>query len=392
MIKRDTGRATVVLSVGTTIAGSMPVFLVGALFVQLQSDVHAPTWVLGVAVAAFWVAAAVVSILSGRLISKIGSRRATIISISVAIASLLGSALVMPNWGWLVFWGMVGGAANGLGHPASNHLLSLRVAPTRIATALGIKQGAVPFAAFIAGLMVPVIALTVGWQWGFAAGAILAAALLVAFFRWGPLRVPGRKRPKHVRLPGDLARYLVLIASVTSLGAAAAGATASYAVTAGIARGIEDATAGILLSVGSLLGATCRVVAGRVADRTKGRYALPMTASMLALGGLGVILMAVDSQVAFAIGLVLALGLGWGWTGLTHFVVSKAAGPATPSATGIVQTGSYLGSAAGPLLFGIVFSLTASASIWLLLAVLFFVAAAIAVVLARREAPPVPVH
>jgi len=391
VIKRDTGKVAVALGVGTTIAGGIPVFLIGALFVQLQGDVHAPAWVLGFSVAAYWAAAAVVSMLSGRIISRIGSRRATIVTITVAIISLLGSATLVTNWQLLVLWAVVGGAGNGLGHPASNHLISLRVNPAKAATALGIKQAAVPFAAFIAGLTVPILALTVGWQWGFGAAAILSALLLVAFFRYGPRRVAARKRPPHLRLGGPLVRYLLLIASITTLGAAAAGATSAYAVTAGIERGLDDAFAGVLLSVGSLLGATTRVVAGRIADRTKGRNALPMTGIMLLAGAVGVALMAIDNEVAYVVGIVLALGIGWGWTGLTHFVVSRVAGPATPSATGIVQTGSYIGSGAGPLLFGIGFAFSTSTSIWLVVGVAYAASAAVAFLLTRKQPPPVPV-
>lgn len=391
-MQRGSGRAMVVLAVGNTVATSLPVFLIGALFVQLQRDIHAPVWVLGAAVAAYWAAAAVVSMLSGRIITAIGSRRATIVSLATVVVSLAGSFLVVPSWPWLIAWTVIGGAANGLGHPASNHLISLRVGTGRIATALGIKQGAVPFAAFIAGLTVPVIALTLGWQWGFAAAAVLAVLLVLAFARWGPARLPGRRpRRPHVPLTGPMVRYLMLVASVTTLGAAAAGAASAFAVTAGIERGLSDAVAGILLSAGSLLGAACRVVAGRLADRSHGRIALPLTAGMLAVGGLGLVLMAIGTTATFVIGIILALGIGWGWTGLTHFVVSRTAGPATPSATGIVQTGSYLGSGAGPLLFGIVFTLVDSPLIWLVVAAAQLTSAVLALRLIRRPPPPVPV-
>jgi cyanate permease len=203
--------------------------------------------------------------------------------------------------------------------------------------------------------------------------------------------VAARKRPPHLRLGRPLVGYLLLIASITTLGAGAAGATSAYAVTAGIDRGLDDAFAGVLLSVGSLLGAVTRVVAGRVADRTRGRYALPMTGTMLLAGTTGVVLMAVDTQATYIVGLVLALGIGWGWTGLTHFVVSRVAGPATPSATGIVQTGSYIGSGAGPLLFGLGFAFSPSPAIWLVVGVAYAASAVVAFLLVRRQPPPVPV-
>lgn len=390
---RDTGRTTVALATGTTIAGSMPAFLVGAVFVQLQADIGAENWVLGTAVAAYWIAAAVISTLSGRIVARIGSRRGTILSLVVSIVSLLGVALWVPSWQWLVVWTVVGGMSNGLGHPSSNHLMTLRVGASRWATAFGIKQGAVPFAAFGAGLTVPTLAVTLGWQWGYALGALGAAAVLVAFLLLGPRRVPAASgaRKTSVPLTVPLRRYLLVLLTATTLGSAGAGAVASFAVTAGVDRGIPDALAGVLLSAGSLLGATLRVIAGRLADRSNGRTALPMTAAMLACGAIGTVLMSLGSVWTFAIGVLFVLGPGWGWAGLTHFVVSRVAGPATPSATGIVQTGSYLGSAGGPFFFGLAFQFTSGdPAVWWGVAVAQIVATAIVVVLLRRAAPPTP--
>jgi cyanate permease len=111
---------------------------------------------------------------------------------------------------------------------------------------------------------------------------------------------------------------------------------------------------------------------------------------MLATGAVGAALMAVPSTAAYTVGVLLALGVGWAWTGLTHFVVARVAGPATPSATGIVQTGSYLGSGGGPLLFGIAYAASGSSLDWIVVAVVIAVAACVALVLTRRTPPPTP--
>jgi nitrate/nitrite transporter NarK len=188
---------------------------------------------------------------------------------------------------------------------------------------------------------------------------------------------------------------MLLLAGATTLGAAGAGAVAAFAVTAGIERGLPDAMAGILLSAGSLLGAVVRALAGRIVDRYGAQIALPLTASLLGTAAVGAAMLAVDEPWAYVVGIVLALGPGWGWTGLTHFVVSRTAGPATPAATGIVQTGSYLGSGAGPLLFGIAYSVAAGSAggtlIWLAVAAAQLIATAIVIVLVRVVPPPVSV-
>jgi len=382
----------VVLAAGATVTGGLPVFLLGALFVQIQLDVPAPQWVLGAAVASYWGAAAVVSLLAGRLVSGMGIRSATLLGVGVGALSLAGGAFLVPGWPWLLVWAAVGGVCNGISHPAANQLINLRVRRGMLATAFGIKQAAIPFAAFLAGLAVPALALTLGWHWGFGLASLFA--LVVGALFWFAVPRGQLARPRaggsHVALTPPLMRYLLLMTSVTTLSAAATGAVTAYAVITGIERGLSLAVAGILLSVGGLLSVGVRVVVGRIADRANSRFALVTVTVMMGVGGGGVLLMAVDTPWTFVVGMLLALGMGWGWPGLTHFVVSRVAGPATPSATGIVQIGTYIGSGAGPLAFGLLYATVPELTLWIVVGAVQIIAAYIAVVLARTP-PPVPV-
>ncbi len=385
MSSRDGGRSAVLFAVGTTISGSLPVFLLGALFVQIQESLAAPDWALGVSVAVYWGAAALVSLASGRIIGVLGVWWATVLSIALAAGALAGSWCLASTWQMLAVWAAVGGAANALGHPASNGMLTSRVAARRAATALGIKQGAVPIASFLAGLSVPIVAIAFGWKWGFGLAALVTVLLAGCFLLWGPRRRGGeRRRRGDTALSPALRRYLLQLTCATTLGAGAAGAIASYAVTAGVDRGVDLALAGGVLSAGSLCGAVVRIVSGRAADRTAGRIALPLASSLLAIGGVGALLMAMPDPLLFSVGVVLALGIGWGWTGLTHYVVSRMAGASTPSATGLVQTGSYAGSGGGPLLFGVAFSFVGGTGIWVCVAAAQVIAAILLLRLARR--------
>ncbi|WP_166806329.1 MFS transporter [Cryobacterium serini] len=378
---------------GSTITGGLPVFLLGALFVQIQGDVPASQWVLGAAVASYWAAAAMMSVLAGRVVSWLGIRSTTLFGVAVGALSLIGGAFLVPSWAWLLVWAAVGGVCNGISHPAANQLINLRVRRGMLATAFGIKQSAIPFAAFLAGLAVPALALTLGWHWGFGLAGLFALAV-GGLFWWsvprGELARP-RLGGSHVPLTPTLMKYLLLMASVTTLSAAATGAVTAYAVITGIERGLPVAGAGILLSVAGLLSVVVRVVVGRIADRANSTFALATVAAMMFIGGAGVLLMAVDTQWTFVAGMLLALGVGWGWPGLTHFVVSRVAGPATPSATGVVQIGTYVGSGAGPLAFGLLYAALPQTTLWIIVGAVQIVAGYIAFVLARKTPPAVPV-
>ena len=388
----NTGKPAVLLAVGTTIVGGLPVFLLAALFVQIQRDTPAPGWVLGAAVASYWGAAALTSLVAGRLVSLVGIRSATLLGVSLGLLSLIGSAAFVPLWPWLLVWAAVGGMSNGVSHPAANQLINLRVSGGRLATAFGLKQSAIPFAAFLAGLAVPTLALTFGWHWGFGLGSTFAVLVGLGFWFYGP----GRERTRtslskvHVPLSAPLLRYLLLMTSITTLSAAATGAVTAYAVVTGIERGLDLASAGILLSIGGLLSVLTRVIFGRLADRGGTGFALVTTASMMGIGGCGILLLALNTPWSFVVGMLLALGIGWGWPGLTHFVISRVSGPATPSATGIVQIGTYIGSGAGPLLFGLLFTIVDETPLWITVGLTQLVAAGIACVLARKVPPSTP--
>jgi predicted MFS family arabinose efflux permease len=280
--------------------------------------------------------------------------------------------------------------STGLCHPATNHLIGLRVSEARRALAFGLKQSAVPIASLLAGLAIPVIALSLGWRWAYGIAAFLALVLLACFLALGPRRSPkgAVRRPTSAPLSRVQRSYFLLIACVTTLGAGAATTAATFGVVSAIERGIHPGTAGLLLGAASAVGAAMRIAVGALSDRRKGDT-IRTIGIMQFSGAAGAVLMTIGPSWLFGMGLVLALGVGWGWTGLVHFVVSQTAGPATPSATAIVQTGSYLGCAAAPIIAGIIYATAGTTPIWIVCAAMFVVAGCIGLAVARR---PVPLH
>jgi predicted MFS family arabinose efflux permease len=74
---------------------------------------------------------------------------------------------------------------------------------------------------------------------------------------------------------------------------------------------------------------------------------------MMVVGTVGFILLAQSRGVAlFAFATLLAFAAGWGWPGLFQLTVTRQNSEAPAAATGITQTGAFVGSAIGPLGFG----------------------------------------
>ncbi|WP_022873787.1 MFS transporter [Nesterenkonia alba] len=384
------GRASVLTAAGITVCGGLPTFLLGALFVQLNATLQAPAWSLGAAVAAYWAAAALTSNTAGKAVKQLGYQRAVILSLALVLTSALGSALLTWSWPMLVLWAAIGGAANGVGHPASNELLRTRVHPGKLATALGIKQGAVPGASFLAGISVPAIAVALGWQAGFLSAAALALLVLVVFLsvEYTRERAPRQLSAVRVKTGPHLLRKLWLLMVAIFLGTGVGSAVAAYTVSAGVTQGFTESQAALLLGVGSLAGALCRCGAGGMIDGFRSVSAMPMIAGLMIAGSLGTALMASSNQALFALGVIFALGPGWGWAGLTQYVVSLAAGSEAPRAIGLIQTAAYAGAGGLPLLFGVGLSLGSSAmaisALWLALGAAQLISAAVVLYLFFR--------
>lgn len=391
VITRDTPRVTLALILSITIVCGLPVFLLAALFTEVAADLAAPRSALGVIIAVYWVMGAIISVLAGGVTVRIGARKVLVLSLRAAMLSLTGMAAATPSWQWFLVWAAVGGVAAGASQPGMNQLLTRRISVARRPLAFGLKQSAVPLSTMLCGLAIPAIALTVGWRWAFAAAGLLAALALIAFVQLGPMRL-ARGTPRSATSlplgPGQGLFFLTL-AGVTLFGVAAVNIVVSYGVVSAVERGIDLGTAGLLLGASSAAGAGVRILVGALVGRFGGS-ALRITAAMQAVGVIGILTMVPVETATYAIGLTIAFAIGWGWPGLIHLSVATIAGPSTPSATGIVQTGSYIGSAGGPLAAGLVYTVWGDQAVWWVSAVMLALSATLALLVAARPRPPQP--
>jgi predicted MFS family arabinose efflux permease len=387
-LQQHPGYIATLMASATTIVSVLPVFLVGGLAIQLEEELGVTAAVLGASVATFWAVSALLSTTGGRLAQRMATRTGMLLSVGIGLVSMAGIAFATPQWPWLFGWLALGGIANALGHPPSNGLIVQQVGVRNRAFAFGLKQAAVPAATLIAGFSVPVLALTIGWKWTFAIGTVFAVLLVPLMLRLVPKKrsaapTAGRAAAKN-SLPPELKKFLVITAVAAALGSAQANALGAFTVISASAAGFDVATAGLLLGLGSAAGCLIRPLAGLAADRGIGG-SMATVALMLAVGCTGLLAIAWGNNVAFAVGCVLAFGFGWGWNGLIHYVVSNRSHPYTVRATGIAQSGTYLGGTLGPLAFGLVLDQFGPSVAWTSAAVVAVMGAASALLAHRLD-------
>lgn len=373
------------------------VSLVGLLAVELTRDLGFGETGLGLAVSAFWLVTAVAAPLAGRWVDRRGWPVGAALGALVSALSLLVCVLFVSSWSGLVAVLALAGAGYALCSPTSNLLVVATVPARRMASVLGFKQTAPPVLLAVAGATLPVIAHRYGWRPAMAAGVSLPAAVLLG--TWLLVRA-GAPTPRHVaggrRAVRDAeadtgAQHAPLRAApvvvAAGLGTLSVATITGFAVLTLVGAGLPPVTAAAVVSAGSLLAVIARVASGWLLDA---RAADDLRPLLVVMGAAGLALAMVAAGTAVrgggwlvVAGVVLSLVAAWTWPALLLLtVVRRAAEPG--AASGLLQLGSGLGSAVGPMGFGLLSEAGGPGWAWLVMAL----ATVAAMVLVHRSGRP----
>jgi MFS family permease len=360
----------------STAQGMLPVYMIGGLAVQISSEMGFGPRQLGIATTVYFAVSAVGSTPAGHFVQRVGAYPGIVLTAVLSGGALLGIAGLATSWASLVALLVVAGIGNAFAQPSANLLLARGVPIARQGFFFGVKQAAVPITTLLAGISVPLIGLTIGWRWAFV--IVTLGSLLLPFISPRPPRETKRRTAPP---RGDVDRLpLIVLAAGAMLGAAAANSIGVFLVASAVDAGLAASIAGYLLAVGSALGIITRLTVGALADRREGAH-LVRVAIMLAGGCVGFALLAIaDPPVLFLLGTSIAFIAGWGWNGLFTFSVVRSYREAAAAATGLTQTGLWLGGMLGPLLFGLVAEARSFAAAWAGAGVVMLVAAVVIMV------------
>ena len=353
-------RRTAAAAVAVSVVALLPAFLTGALAVQITEDLGLDLAAIGLLVGLYFGASAIGSAPLGRMTESVGWPRVLRAS-SLVIGSVLVAIALLAHQPWAIgVFLVVGGLAAAASQSSTNLALARSIPAHRHGLIFGLRHVAAPVATLLGGLAVPGFALTVGWRWAFiaaAAVAVLASVAVPGEDGHGPARA---SPPARLAVP---AARLVALAAAAALGTAGSDAAATFLVAHSVDVGIDPGAAGFLLAVASIGAMSVRLSAGWLVDRLP-TAGLPAIVGLLLVGMAGVATMAVAGRSWLIVGALLAFMGGWGWKGLLTFSVVRANPQAPAAATGITNTGTFVGAALGPPAFALVAQQATFATAW----------------------------
>jgi predicted MFS family arabinose efflux permease len=366
---RSLGRPAA-LSIAAGAATVLPGFLVGALALQIRADLDVSVAAVASGVTVFFAAGALGAGPGGRLAERMGALPAILACVVATAICLLLAAVAAHSLAVLLALLALAGVANAVTQPAINLFMADQVPLARQGLAFGIKQAAIPAAVLASGLALPLLALPLGWRPTFAicAAGVLAVGLVVRLSATSFAPVPQRDpapRPS---------RALIVTALGAALASAGPNSLGAYLVASAVDVGIAEGVAGLLAAAGSGVALLARIALGERADRRRD-YGYAAVVALLVSGSLGFALLATGEAALFVIGVFAAFALGWGWPGLFNLAVVNLNREAPGAATGVTQTGIYVGAAAGPAAYGLVSEEYGYSTAWIVSGVLCLLAA-----------------
>lgn len=332
---------------------------------EAARDMGLDARLIGFYTSAVYLGAMLTSLPAGSVVQRFGALRVSQVCLLLGFVGLIVLASGVPAL--VLVAALVIGFGYGPITPASSHVLARTTPPERRGLVFSLKQTGVPLGGFLAGALVPVLVVTMGWQF---AAVVVASAAVVLALASQPIRAAldvDRKARAPLRAGALLGPLRVVWAdralrllSLASFAFAAVQLSLTAFLVAFLVQevGLSLVTAGLILSVAQTGGVAGRVLWGMLADAWVGvrpmlvalAFVMAACAALMATLGAGA-----PWPVAGIVALVLVYGAtAIGWNGVFLAEVAHLAPPGQAgAATGGALFITYAGVVAGPALFGV---------------------------------------
>jgi MFS family permease len=328
---------------------------------EVARDLHVSGTLVGSFVATAYGVGIISALVSPGMVRRFGGVRATQ-AVLLAAAGMLALAAFGSGVGGLALAVVVLGLGYGAAAPASTHLLVPQTPQPVFNFVMSLRQIGVPLGGVLAALILPPLALAIGWRDALLVGlgpvVLLIAAMEIPRRRWDHDREPGRRiLGRSLLQPFTLLREQrfrrLSVAAVVYAGLSLC-MVAFMTVQLTTVVGMTLVQAGQVLAAYQIAGSLSRPVWGWIADR----FLTP--AQTLAVLGAGMATASVFTGLygpgwpAWAIlaNALLAGCTSGGYTGVGYAEYAALGGSRRTEATGLGTAIFFAGGMAAPPIFG----------------------------------------
>ena len=376
----------VVVSMLSTGFGSIIAFAPGYIATALRTDLGLDRWQVGLVITVHFVFTALGSMGSGRLTDRLGARVASVVSL-LAVALAAGLAAAVGSYAVLFVAAVLGGVGYALVNVATTVAVASVVSARRRTVSLAARTAGVPAVGGLSAAAGVWIADRWGWEWVFA-GLGAAAAVVALAAAWVlPDDHPGRTDPAGHRLPRGfgwfpVGAFLMIYGSQPMY---------SWSVPyLEESLGADPALAGVLVGMGTAVGAGVMIVSGLAVDRAGPLRRIPLVVTFALATGASSALILAGGTLGLGVavlGVVGGISMQLACIGAMQAAFVDRAGPAVAQAAALTMTGYYAGAVAAPTTFGAVVDTAGSYSVAWLIGCVLLAGAAVAYRLAGRIPP-----
>jgi MFS transporter, ACS family, hexuronate transporter len=349
------------------IMGAQTMANVGPLGLPAIAPLVRETFGLSVAQAgsflsAYYIGPTLTSLPAGWLADRWGVTRTMVLG-QILIAAGLLSVACSPSFALLLPMLVLAGAGYGMLNPTTAKAVIAWFPRRQRATVVGLKQVGLPLGGALGALLMPALALGMGWRAAVALSA--GATLLLGVLTWALYRDPPAANGAARPAPGGPGlrvlrnRDLCLVSLTSLVFAGMQTVLMSYLVLyLEAAVGMPLVAAAGYLTMAQVAGMAGRVVFGLLSDRVFGgrrRVVLVIAGVGSCLCSLLIAVTGPGTSPWVLVPLAFAFGFfGIGWNGVQHTLLAELAGPrGAGTALGLGLAVSSFGVTVCPPLFGL---------------------------------------
>jgi MFS family permease len=343
--------AVVGVSLASLAAGTFCTVGIGALAPELQADLGFSRAEIGLLTALVFAGASAASRKAGTLTDSAGP-------VVVLAGALLLFAVAFSVVATASAEGVVMGAAfvAGLGYGATNPPTNVVVAGTmtrRLGFFMSLKQTGVPVGGFLAGLVLPPIAVALSWRWafGFAVLVVLVTAASTALLRGASVLRVSARGDDHTE-PSRRERLVIAFYGFVMAGIQWVFLT-YFVLYLTDNQGFSLQLAGVALALATAFSVGGRLFWGWLSDHRGRHVDVLLCASAIAVATLALLAAGVGGAAIWPLAAVTGAALV-GWNGVFHALLTYRAGPgAVGRLSGEVMALVFAGSVVLPPLIGL---------------------------------------